>query len=200
MTSIVILVEGATEKALFPCIRAFLEKRLPGNMPKLVPSPCDGRLPTGEKLRRRVRHLLEDGNDAVIALTDVYTGSREFTDAADAKRKMRQWVGREKHFHPHVALHDFESWLLPYWSQIQRLAGSNRLSPAPDPETVNHGNPPAAVLAEVFRTGEKGKRYVKTRDAAAILRGQDLAVAAEACAELKAFLNTILKCSGGPPL
>jgi hypothetical protein len=200
MTSIVILVEGATEKALFPCIRAFLEKRLYGNMPKLVPSPCDGRLPTGEKLRRRVRHLLEDGNDAVIALTDVYTGSREFTDAADAKRKMRQWVGREKHFHPHVALHDFEAWLLPYWSQIQRLAGSNRVSPATDPETVNHGNPPAAVLAEIFRTGEKGKRYVKTRDAIAILRGQDLAVAAEACAELRAFLNTILICSGGPPL
>jgi hypothetical protein len=80
------------------------------------------------------------------------------------------------------------------------LAGSNRVSPAPDPETVNHGNPPAAVLAEIFRTGAKGKRYVKTRDAAAILRGQDLAVAAEACAELRAFLNTIVICSGCPPL
>jgi hypothetical protein len=124
MTSIAILVEGATEKALFPSIRDLLRKRLDGNMPKLIPSPCDGRLPTGEKLRRRVRHLLEDGNDAVIALTDVYTGSREFADAADAKRKMQQWVGR----------------------------------------------------------------------------GQDLTVAAEACAELKAFLNTILRCSGGPVL
>jgi hypothetical protein len=56
------------------------------------------------------------------------------------------------------------------------------------------------VLAEVFRTGEKGRGYVKTRDAAAILRGQDLAIAVEACAELKAFLNTILRCAGGTVL
>ena len=66
MTNIVVLVEGATEKALFPAIREFLAPRLPAGMPKLIPSPCDGRLPTGEKLCRRVRHLLEDGNDAVI--------------------------------------------------------------------------------------------------------------------------------------
>jgi hypothetical protein len=56
------------------------------------------------------------------------------------------------------------------------------------------------VLEEVFRTGEKGRRYVKTRDAAAILRGQDLAIAVEACVELKAFLNTILRCAGGTVL
>jgi hypothetical protein len=39
--------------------------------------------------------------------------------------------------------------------------------------------------------------YVKTRDADRILRGQDLLVAAKACGELKAFLNTILKLCDG---
>ena len=34
---------------------------------------------------------------------------------------------------------------------------------------------------------------IKTRDADRILRGQNLLVAANACAELKAFLNTILE-------
>jgi len=48
----------------------------------------------------------------------------------------------------------------------------------------------------VFRTGSKGKRYVKPRDAQANLRHQDLAIAANACPELKAFLNTILVLCG----
>ena len=67
----------------------------------------------------------------MIALTDVYTGSTppEFQTATDAKDGMRDWVGAEERFHPHVALHDFEAWLLPYWEKIQRITGSNRKPP-----------------------------------------------------------------------
>lgn len=31
--------------------------------------------------------------------------------AADAKQKMREWVGTEPRFFPHAACHDFEAWL-----------------------------------------------------------------------------------------
>ncbi|TRZ91909.1 MAG: DUF4276 family protein [Rhodocyclaceae bacterium] len=192
---IAILVEGATEQAFIPKLREFLQARLAsGTMPKLDIVPCDGRVPTGEKLRRIVANLLSGKNaaDAVIALTDVYTGTREFSNAQDAKEKMRGWVGDEPRFSPHVALHDFEAWLLPFWSDIQSLAGSARAIPGAHPEQVNHDKPPAHRLQEVFRTGSKGKAYVKPRDAARILRDNDLAVAAESCPELKAFLNTIL--------
>jgi hypothetical protein len=138
--------------------------------------------------------------DAVIALTDVYTGSNDFADAVDAKAKMHQWVGPEPRFHPHVALHEFEAWLLPFWSDIRKLAGSNRQPPTTHPESVNHNKPPAQVLAEIFRTGTKGRSYSKVRDASRILRGKDLAIAAEKCPELKAFLNRILTLSGGQTL
>lgn len=170
-------------------------------MPKLDPLPCNGRLPKSEELKRRVNALLSGPNaaDAVIALSDVYTGSQDFKDAAHAKKLMRQWVGDEDRFFPHVALHDFEAWLLPYWSEIQLLAGSNRARPNANPESVNHDKPPARVLAELFLEGSKGKRYVKPRDAARILRGKDLSVAAAVCPELKSFLNTILGLSGGKP-
>lgn len=198
---IAILVEGATEVAFLPALREFLRTRLPaGNMPKLDTLPHDGRIPTGDKLKRTVERLLADRKrpaDAVIALTDVYTGTREFADAQDARHKMRAWVGDDPRFFPHVALHDFEAWLLPYWSEIQNLAGSNRAIPGAHPEQVNHDKPPAYRLAEVFRTGDKGRAYKKPIDAARILRGQNLAVAADACPELKAFLNTILStCEG----
>ena len=195
---IAILVEGRTERAFKPYLLAFLKTRLAGKMPDLDFAPYDGRIRTGKKLRRDVERLLNTGKppaDAVIALTDVYTGSTppDFPTAADAKRLMREWVGAEARFYPHVALHDFEAWLLPYWKKIQKLTGSNRTRPGANPERVNHTNPPAHRLDEVFRTGSKTDGYVKTRDSGRILKDEDLMVAINACSELKAFVNTILK-------
>lgn len=198
---IAILVEGATETAFKKALLDFLNPRLPGQMPKMDFMPEDGRIPKGDKLKRRVALLL-GSNDAVIALTDVYTGSnsQDFKDAADAREKMRGWVGQEPRFYPHAAQHDFEAWLLPYWPRIQKLAGSNRQCPSLNPEAVNHGKPPAKHLAEIFRAGSAKRRYSKPRDATAILSGQNLADSAARCPELKELLNTILRLSGGQTL
>ena len=194
---IAILVEGRTERAFKPHLRAFLENRIPAsNLPRLDFFPCHGRLYTSDKLRRTVAQLLADRSDAVIALTDVYTGTRGFVDAADAKRKMQEWVGPNAKFHPHAAQYDFEAWLLPYWSDIQKHAGHNKSAPAGQPEKVNHARPPSFHLEEIYRIGSKGKRYSKVRDASKILTGKDLSVAAGVCPELKAFLNTILMLCG----
>ena len=195
-----ILMEGATERAFLPHLRAFLQTRLAGQMPRLDPLPFDGRIPKGPELRRRVLKLL-NGNpasDIVIALTDVYTGTTppDFEDAADAISKMRQWVPDEPRFFPHAAQFDFEAWLLPFWSRITDLAGSNRAPFAANPEAVNHNKPPAHRLNEIFTK----RKYVKPRDAGRILDGQNLADSAAQCASLKAFLSTILTQCGAPPL
>jgi hypothetical protein len=194
-----LIVEGDTEVAFRDALRRFLEPRLPGCMPKLDPVPCDGRVPTGEKLRRRVRGLLDGSHppDAVIALTDVYTGTRAFENAADAKSKMRSWVGDEPRFHPHAAQHDFEAWLLPYWDTIQRLAKHNKAVPAGPPEGVNHLQPPSRRIAEVFRAGKCRTHYSKVRDGKRILRDVDLLESANQCPELREILNTILDLCGG---
>lgn len=197
---IAILMEGETEKVFLPYLREFLSQRLAGKMPKLVPHKYDGRIPKQEKLKRVVESLLRAGNpgvDHVIAITDVYTGTSDFKDAADAKSKMRNWVGANDRFHPHAAQHDFEAWLLPYWSEIQRIAGHDRTRPEGAPESVNHNSPPSSRIKEIFRIGKCRSDYVKTRDAKRILQGKDLSIAAAACPELKAFLNTILTLCGG---
>ena len=197
---IAILMEGETERVFLPCLREFLSTRLQGRMPKLLGNIYDGRIPKHEKLKRVVEALLRGGDpdaDQVIALTDVYTGSNDFEDAADAKRKMRSWVGTNERFHPHVAQHDFEAWLLPYWSDIQLLAKHNRKAPSGVPESVDHNHPPSYHIKEIFRTGKGPRHYTKTRDARRILQGKDLSVAATACPELRAFLNTILTLSEG---
>lgn len=152
---IAIVVEGKTETAFLPHLHAFLKTRSAGRMPKLVTVPQKGRIPKGDALRRLVEGLLTYGKepaDAVIALTDVYTGTNppDFVNAADAKAKMRQWVGSDPRFYPHAAQYDFEAWLLPFWSDIQRLAKSNRTAPGPSPELVNHNKPASHRLEEIF--------------------------------------------------
>jgi len=200
---IAILVEGKTERAFKPHLTAFLEGKLAGRMPRLDMFPYDGRIPKEEKLRRVVEKLLGERRapaNAVIALTDVYTGTNDFLDAADAKNKMCQWVGTNNRFYPHVAQHDFEAWLLPFWNDIQRIAGHNLRAPSGLPETVNHNRPPSYHIQMIFRIGRCRDDYSKPRDGNRILRGKDLAVSAAACPELKAFINTILTLSGGTPL
>lgn len=194
---IAILVEGKTEVAFMPSLRSFLKSRLQ-QMPRLDPKPYNGRIPKKDKLRRVVlNYLTVDNYDAVIALTDVYTGSEDFEDAEDAKNKMRQWVGNNPKFYPHAAQHDFEAWLLPFWSTIQKLAQHNKSAPGSQPERVNHDNPPSKRIQEIFELGKSPRSYDKARDAKKILEQNELMVSVQACPELKAFINTILElCEG----
>jgi len=197
---IALLIEGQTERVFLPHLRRFLAPRLPGTMPRLDPVPYDGRIPTGERLRREVERLLRTGNppaDAVIALTDVYTGTTDFTDAQDAKRKMSAWVDDNTRFYPHAAQYEFEAWLLPFWGTIQRLAGHNMRSPGGSPEDVNHTRPPSDRIREIFRAGSRSRFYIKPRDADRILRENNLLDSARACPELRSLLNTILRLCGG---
>ena len=88
-------------------------------------------------------------------------------------------------------------WLLPYRYTIKRLSGTNRPRIQGQPEQVDHNQPPAHRLKDTFRLGAKGRHYAETRDAARILRDQDLMVAIKAYPELKGLANTILCQYGG---
>ncbi|MHC5777878.1 DUF4276 family protein [Nostoc sp.] len=190
---IAILVEGATEVAFKEKLREFLQTRLGQQMPRLKFIPQHGRIPKEEKLRRVVEYLLTGNSayDAVIALTDVYTGTNDFQDAADAKAQMMEWVGNNPRFYPHTALHDFEAWLLPYWKTIQSLAKHNRSAPSGSPETVNHQKPPSYWIKEIFKSGGR-QDYDKPIHGTKILKDNDLMIAIQSCPELKAFVNQIV--------
>jgi len=190
---IAILVEGATEVAFKEKLRKFLQSRLEQKMPRLDFKPQHGGIPKEKKLKVIVENLLDnDGYDAVIALTDVYTGKPDFKDANDAKETMMTWVDNNPNFYPHTALHDFEAWLLPYWKTIQKRAKHNLSAPSGSPETVNHQKPPSYWIKEIFSTGQCRRDYDKVIDGVAILKNNDLMIALKACPELKAFVNRII--------
>ena len=190
---IAILVEGATEVAFREKLREFLQSRLEQKMPKLHFIKQNSPIPKERKLKKIVETLLDnDGYNAVIALTDVYTGKPDFKDANDAKEKMMTWVDKNPNFYPHTALHGFEAWLLPCWKTIQKLAKHNLSAPSGSPETVNHQKPPSYLIKEIFSSGTRGKDYNKVIDGMAILKNNDLMIAIKACPELKAFVNRII--------
>ena len=192
---IIILAEGRTEKAFKAKLSEFIRPRVQ-EMPRIDFRVYNGRIPKGDKLKRVVNNYLQEA-DHVIALTDVYTGTNDFTDAADAKAKMRQWAQADnRKFHPHAAQHDFEAWLIPYWPAIQKLAHHTKGAPQGLPETINHGKPPSYHINELFEAGKCRKSYVKQRDGMAILRDADLMTAINQCPELKSFINTILTICG----
>jgi hypothetical protein len=60
-----------------------------------------------------------------------------------------------------------------------------------------HNNPPSHRIREIFQIGQCRDNYVKPRDAARILRENDLKLAIADCPEVKALVNTILRASGG---
>ena len=188
-----LFVEEATEKALVPTLRNFVNVRINGPKPSLSTAPCRGRLPQGASLKKLVERLLRS-SDHVIALTDVYP---DYESAEEAKRKMREWAGYPQQFHPHAAQFELEAWLLPFWERIQHISGHNQSSPGGNPEQVNHSNPPSKRIKEIFRRGNGRYDYVKPRDAARILRDQDLNVSIQQCPELKSLVNTILGIGGG---
>ena len=197
---ITLIVEGKTEKVFLPHLRSYLRPLL-RDMPRFDVDPYNHRIPTEDKLRKDVNKLLSGRipSDHVIALTDVYTGANPpaFSDAEEAKQKMRRWVGNEPRFHPHAAQFEFEAWLIPYWPRIQQLAKHNQAAPSGNPENINHNSPPSRRLEEVFRIGNGRDDYVKVRDAGRILKDQDLSVAIQRCPELKSLVNTILSICGG---
>ena len=192
---IVIIAEGQTEKAFKAKLLEFLRPRV-AEMPKIDFHNSKGRVPKKEILKRDVNRLLKEV-DHVIALTDVYTGTHDFKDAADAKAKMREWAQADNsRFHPHAAQYEFEAWLIPYWATIQKLAKHKKGAPQGLPETINHGKPPSDYIEEMFEAGECKQSYSKWRDGMAILKDADLMIAINQCPELKSFINTILSICG----
>lgn len=198
MSTIVLLVEGATEVALKRHLKHFLDSRATAaGRPKLNLTTRQGIVTSSiQRLRHRVRLEL-DGPDVVgvVALIDAYPTFATADDpAAAACDHLRQAAPDEPRFHPHVALFDVEAWLLPFWPTICQDLRVKRTRPGGKPEEVDGDHPPSHHLRDLYR--HAGKRYVKTIEMNRILEGKDLTLAAAQCPQFKAFLNTLLTLAG----
>jgi len=198
--SIVLLAEGDTEAALGEHLKAFLRLRADHETRPNIRLVTRARIENNaQRLREQVARELDDARViGVIALVDVFP---RFGNAAEAKAWLRTATGNPARFHAHVAQHDVEAWLLPYWDDICRRVNVQRRRPGAHPEQVNSQQPPAYRLQELYRLARpKPRKYSKPIEMRELLRGKDLTLSAAACPEFKALLNTLLTLSGLTPL
>lgn len=196
MSKIIVICEGATEVAFRQVLTDYLKRKyeqanIAENRIGLSFRSAKGKIIPERDLKADVEtHLSKPDIKAVIILSDVYP---DYSSAQEAKKIIRTAIGDEKRCFIHVACHDFEAWLLPFWSKICGIIGQNKQPFSAQPETVNDINPPSKRLKELFRTAKpRPLEYTKPSQAFRILRGEDIEVSARACPELKSFLNTIL--------
>ncbi len=197
--TVVLLVEGDTETALKRHLKQFLDQRAEAQgRPKIALRTRDIMTLNEGRLRGRIRQELRDPDVAVVAMIDVYPN---FHSADEAKAFLRRCADGAPRFYAHAAQYDVEAWLLPFWEDICRRVGVNQGPPRASLELVDLQRPPSKRLAELYqRARDPRRKYVKTLEMSAILKGKDLTIAASRCPEFEALLNTLLTLGGLDPL
>jgi hypothetical protein len=199
---IVVMAEGATEKAALPWVKHFLDVRA-GDRPKirLETNIFNGALGESEVRGRAEKFLSKPDVIGVIALLDLYPQFKG-VDLVSAKNTVRSWMPEDPRCYVHFAKHDFEAWLLVGWDAIVKQSGAKSgFKPwGAWPEQINHDNPPAHRLADLFNRGQPQRKYKKPIDGKKLFEQLDLVEVAKACPEFKAFLNTLLSLAAYAPI
>jgi len=200
--TIVLLVEGSTEKALTNKIKQFLDGRAQAHgQPRIALKPKPLISLREDELTRRIRLESQDPRvTAVVGLIDVFPNFKHAGEARDFLQHAANRAGAGQRFHAHAAQYDVEAWLLPYWDDICRRIDVQQGHPGNNPELVDDTRPPSYRLRELYRRAKPPRKYRKTIEMPVILEGRDLTIAANACPELKSLLNTLLGVSHLPLL
>jgi hypothetical protein len=205
LTRVLVIYEGATERAFHRILQEDLRRRYDReNITDRVGFTSRAwldELKDDRKLCRRVHRTLDvDGCAAIVAVVDLFPRfTRQGCSSQQAREHLERQVSRPNEFFAHVACHDFEAWLLPFWLKIlRRIRCQDKKRPGAEPEKVNGTTPPSYHLKQLYRTSGNPaiQQYEKVTETQAILAGESLETIAAECPEFKAFLNTILKLAG----
>lgn len=191
-----VYVEGTSDKlgleALFRNETSDWRKR--GTSVQL--RPLNGKGNILREVGRHARLALDNGRvDHVFVLVDLYPGH---TEAEALRQELRALIAPRlrSRFHAHVAVHDFEAWVLAAPEALCARLGVKHLSGFNSPETVNDQKPPAEHLKELF--ARYNRTYKKNSDGPAILRRTMPAVIADKCSNFRLFYQDLLTCVAEP--
>lgn len=201
---LVLLAEGDTERIVSAHFKSFLDQRADSEgkpRVRLYAVAFNGSIMKANLQRRVEHHLNSPLTCGVVALADMYPEFKGMSAKA-ARDQLLGLMPKDERCRAHVAKHDFEAWLLAGWQAI--LDHGNIASKQPwgaQPEEINHGNPPAHRIRDLFDHHAKPHRkYKKPVDGLAIFKNLDLENVAAVCPEFRLFLNSLLELSGYEPL
>lgn len=144
------------------------------------------------KIGYQTRRAIEEVNaDIVFALVDLYPGD---IDPDALRRKLRSRAPREyrDRFHPHVAVHDLEAWILADPEPLRRMLKARSIRIYPNPERVDNQKPPKRHLEELFRRHLK-RAYRATEDGPRLFAMIDSTVVANKCPNFKMLRDDLLR-------
>jgi hypothetical protein len=201
----VLFVEGKTERALREFLQSWLNAKLPQRVGiKIV--RFEGWRDYYEGIVRKVELSLsgKSGADviAAIGLLDLYGPTfypqdRKTADERYAwgKRHLEERVNQPR-FRQHFAVHETEAWLLADPEILPREVSTALPGRCARPEEVNFEEPPAKLLARLYRA-KLGKPYKKVIDGANLFQSLQPERAAEKCPALRALLEDMLRLATG---
>jgi hypothetical protein len=190
-----VYVEGLSDKlGLEALLREEIRNwRQQGIGLRLLPLKGKGNLL--REIGRKTRLALDKGGiDHVFALVDLFPGH---TDAESLRQELKQRVESRWHsqFHAHVAVHDFEAWVLASREELGKRLGIADLHGFNSPEIVNDQKPPAEHLKELFIRHKR--TYQKEVDGPAILRRTTPVTIARQCPNFQLFYQDLFACIEG---
>lgn len=192
-----VYTEGeAEEKALGPLLRRELEA-LRDCRWRIETRCVPGKERLLKQIAKRVRLAVEtDGVDAVFALVDFHPDTRPLEEL---KAEMGRHVDKDHRgrFHPHVAVHDLEAWILADHGPLQRRLHT-ALKGWDSPESVDMLKPPKRHINELFLSHIR-HAYKETIDAPKLLGQADTNLIARKCPHFKAFRDDLLSVAGIDP-
>jgi len=194
-----VICEGATEAAIKQGLREFVQARAAGDKRVgITTRALDG--PTiRRKLDRVARRLLDETDIiGVVALSDVYPHYKNAKETKDALRTHAGSTSENPNFRAHAAQFEVEAWILPFWNEIAKQLNVSAASPGANPEQVNGQKPPSHHIKELFRRAKR--EYDKILDGPRWLTADCIRRSADACPELKSFLNSLLDLAGAATL
>jgi hypothetical protein len=194
----VIFVEGSTERlSLSHFLKRWLDPRLKtpvGIKPVKFRGVADY---YGGIARRAALDLNSPDVAAGIGLLDLY-GPAFYPDRPMSLEEKYSWgkdhlekkVSHPK-FHQYFAVHETEAWLFSDPQILPPKVGSALPPKCSRPETVNFDEPPARLLAKLYRQ-KLDRAYQKTTDGAFLFQKLSPERAYEKCPYLKAMLDDML--------
>lgn len=174
-TQIVVLCEGDTEVW---AVRGLLKRHLQSEgltHVSLKPINLRGKLEDVDPFVERYERELKVA--AAFTLIDLYGMGRVRHgpgDSLDTKvARVLEWLNANVSgiapgfFHPHVAVHEIEAWILAEGASLARRLKTSAVGPDPDAERKDFENPPKRRLNEMFRR-YLHRRYEENRDGKAL--------------------------------
>lgn len=140
---------------------------------------------------RFTRKLKEYHNCKVFALVDLYPKIEGCEKPDQVKERLKKWAGGHSDFHPFVAVHDIEAWILGDEEVVRDYLRGLRFTFPHNPEAIDFDRPPKKYLSELFRKCDRN--YKETVDGVNLLARIRPDRVASVCPSFKEFWTAITK-------